>query len=147
MGKCQIIAGRLDLVLWGTMSTLAAVLCTASLQGAGREVAITIDDLPRGLGGGKAAWEAETARVLGGKEYVTLAGDDDWSPESGTWEAALEELDRSHAALHEAIGKFPDERLREKVAGKEFSFYGLLLGVVQHNVYHAGQIGLLRKAQ
>jgi len=92
-----------------------------------------------------AAWEAEIARVLGGKEHVTLAGEDDWPPQSGTWAGALEELDQSHAALIEAIGRFPDERLREKVPGRDFSFWGLLLGVVQHNVYHAGQIGLLRK--
>lgn len=44
------------------MRILAAVLFAASLQGAGREVAITIDDLPRGLdGGGKAI---ETVRTM-----------------------------------------------------------------------------------
>jgi hypothetical protein len=93
------------------------------------------------------AWEGEAARVLNGNGYVSLQGEDDWPPVgSVTWEATLEDLDRSHAALIEAVGRFPDERLRERVGEREFSFYGLLHGVAQHNIYHAGQIGLLRKA-
>ena len=39
-----------------------------------------------------------------------------------------------------------DERLNESAGGREFSFYFLLHGVVQHNLYHAGQIALLKKA-
>lgn len=98
-----------------------------------------------------AIWEAEVARVLDGKEYVTLQGEDEWplvkATSEAAWKAAMGESDRAHAALREAIGRFPDERLSEKVSQREFSFYGLLHGVVQHNSYHAGQIGLLRKAQ
>jgi uncharacterized damage-inducible protein DinB len=93
-----------------------------------------------------AAWDAESAAALNGKEYVTLEGESDWPPPRGTWEAALESLDRAHAALMAAVANFPEERLRERVSGKEFSFYGLLHGLSQHHAYHSGQIAMLKKA-
>ncbi len=34
----------------------------------------------------------------------------------------------------------------DNLPGMEFNMYWLLMGVVQHNVYHAGQIGLLKKS-
>ena len=50
----------------------------------------------------------------------------------------------------DAVAAFPDERLNEKVPGKAnepdwYNFYFMLHGVVQHELYHAGQIALLKK--
>jgi hypothetical protein len=42
----------------------------------------------------------------------------------------------------------PDKKLWEQVPGKEgahYTFYYMLHGVVQHELYHAGQIALLKK--
>jgi uncharacterized damage-inducible protein DinB len=41
----------------------------------------------------------------------------------------------------------PDEQLAELTGeGGKYNFYFLLHGVVQHNLYHAGQIALLKRA-
>jgi uncharacterized damage-inducible protein DinB len=43
----------------------------------------------------------------------------------------------------------PDSRLYEMVPGKQgahYTNYYMLHGVVQHELYHAGQIALLKKA-
>jgi hypothetical protein len=43
----------------------------------------------------------------------------------------------------------PDSRLAERVPGKEpdyYTLYYMLHGIVQHELYHAGQIALLKKA-
>ena len=97
-----------------------------------------------------AAWEKEAAQVLNGKDYVTLQGAEDWPPVTGSseeaWRGALAELHAAHSALVEAVRKLTDEDLEKPVPGSEFSFYILLHGVVHHNLYHGGQIGLLRKA-
>jgi hypothetical protein len=97
-----------------------------------------------------AAWENETAQVLNGKSYVTLEGCDDWPPvttvSEQAWQGALAALQSAQTTLVEAIRKISDEDLEKLVPGREFSFYILLHGVVHHNLYHAGQIGLLRKA-
>jgi hypothetical protein len=40
----------------------------------------------------------------------------------------------------------PEEKLNESAGGAEYHFYFLLHGVVQHNLYHAGQIAILKRA-
>ncbi len=70
----------------------------------------------------------------------------DYSEDS--WKLTIRELVRSHHELITAVAAFPDERLNEKVPGKEgdhHNFYYMLHGVTQHELYHAGQIALLKK--
>jgi uncharacterized damage-inducible protein DinB len=55
-------------------------------------------------------------------------------------------MDSSQEALLGAVAELQEDKLWENVEGQEFSYYWLLHGVVQHSVYHAGQVGLLRKA-
>ena len=42
---------------------------------------------------------------------------------------------------------FDPRRLDDTVQGKNYSFYVMAHGVVQHDLYHAGQIALLKKAR
>jgi uncharacterized damage-inducible protein DinB len=96
------------------------------------------------------AWERETAAVLTGKDYVTLAGAEDWPPVTDSseeaWKAALASLETTHQTLVDEVRKLSDESLETQVPGREFTFYVLLHGVIQHNLYHGGQIALLKKA-
>ena len=62
------------------------------------------------------------------------------------WENALAELERGHRQLRQSISALSDDRLGNIVPGKEDSVYVLLHGIVQHDLYHAGQIALLKKA-
>jgi hypothetical protein len=55
---------------------------------------------------------------------------------------------RVHEELVAAVAVLPDSRLDEVVPGKQgahYTFYYMLHGVVQHELYHAGQIALLKK--
>jgi hypothetical protein len=55
---------------------------------------------------------------------------------------------RVHEELVAAVAALADSRLDEIVPGKEgayYTFYYMLHGVVQHELYHAGQIALLKK--
>ena len=96
------------------------------------------------------AWERESLAVAGGKAFEMLTGDADWPPVRETtaeaWRRALERLEATTRQLVAAIREMSDERLNESAGGREFSFYFLLHGVAQHNLYHAGQIALLKKA-
>jgi uncharacterized damage-inducible protein DinB len=85
--------------------------------------------------------EGDEAKVEDGEGLFTVT---DTSAEA--WQAALERLRQSNTALRETIAKLDDEKLREKAAGQEYSIYFLLHGVIQHDLYHAGQIALLKKA-
>jgi len=97
-----------------------------------------------------AAWQTEAARVLEGKSYESLAGDADWPPVIDTsetaWTGALGELENAQKALTDATANLTDEQLDQKVPGRDFTLYILLTGVVHHNLYHAGQIAILKKA-
>lgn len=64
------------------------------------------------------------------------------------WHDTLEYARRTHQELIEAVKKFPAASLAKQVPGKRgahYTFYYLLHGVVQHELYHAGQIALLKK--
>ena len=94
-----------------------------------------------------AAWEAAATRTLGGAAHVDLPPEQDWPPERESFDAEREHLEKTHRELEAAVQAFPDDRLNEKVNGdRGYSYYFLLHGVIQHNLYHAGQIAILKKA-
>jgi uncharacterized damage-inducible protein DinB len=62
------------------------------------------------------------------------------------WSAAREELRQTNSALREAISALQDSDLERMIERAPYSAYFLLHGVVQHDLYHAGQIALLKKA-
>lgn len=85
------------------------------------------------------------ARDLSGAALPTLPWEGDWPKPGANWEEAQERLKHSTDELESAMRKLPHAKLLETVPGREYSVYCLLHGVVQHNLYHAGQIALLKK--
>lgn len=96
-----------------------------------------------------AAWQAMALFAVEGGEYESMSGDADWPPVTDTsaeaWVADLAAITEINAKLVAVVRSFPEARLDELVAGQRFNFYFLLQGIVQHNVYHAGQIVLLKR--
>jgi uncharacterized damage-inducible protein DinB len=70
---------------------------------------------------------------------------DDWPKLAGSWETALSDLRTATDELAAAIEAFPTARLEDTVPGRKYPFAHLIHGVVQHNLYHAGQIAILKK--
>jgi hypothetical protein len=62
------------------------------------------------------------------------------------WQSATDHMFRTAGDLAEAIEKFADERLKDIVPGRPYDLYYLLHGIVQHSLYHAGQIAVVKKA-
>lgn len=69
------------------------------------------------------------------------------------WAAWLDALDAAHEEISAQIKQLTDADLdgiigdeRDRALGSGISRYVMLHGLVQHHVYHAGQISLLRKA-
>jgi len=63
-----------------------------------------------------------------------------------SWASLVEELDNAHSHLSDAIARLPVNDLDKIVAGRKYTTYVMLHGVIQHNLYHAGQIAILKKA-
>jgi hypothetical protein len=50
-----------------------------------------------------------------------------------------------HEKLVEAVGAFANSDLGKKPSGSQFTFRELAIGVAAHDLYHAGQIQLLKR--
>ena len=96
------------------------------------------------------AWQDVARRRLAGEVVNDLPPQLDWPPVPDTsdtaWLQEVENLTQSKQQLREAISQLGDQRLDDQIPGKDYSVYVLLHGVVQHNLYHAGQIAVLKKS-
>ena len=102
------------------------------------------------------AWLNEVRRRLDGGRHREPA-EGDWPPVSTTtpeaWKQALSSLRRAHADLAQTLSATDDAGLGRQVtggqvdaAGKPVSLYQTVIGILQHDTYHAGQIAVLKKA-
>jgi hypothetical protein len=64
-----------------------------------------------------------------------------------TWREFVILLDNEHRALRDAIAAFPAQQLYEFPKGGKVRYISLLHGIAMHDVYHAGQIQLLKRLQ
>jgi uncharacterized damage-inducible protein DinB len=96
------------------------------------------------------AWDDAACRRLGGAK-AQLKGTANFplvpKPTQPRWDAAVTHAKHTHDVLVKTVAALPESRLRERVPGKKYDFYFLLHGVAQHELYHAGQIAILKKAQ
>lgn len=60
-------------------------------------------------------------------------------------ETLLMELSLSHDELLNVLKNKTDDFLNEIVPGAEYTYYTLLHGIIHHDLYHTGQIAILRK--
>ncbi len=98
-----------------------------------------------------AVWEDVGRRRLDGdRAAIEISSPEDWPPADDisetAWEQSKAALDRGHEALREAVSRIPEERLDEPILEGMSSVYVTVHGVIQHDLYHAGQIAMLKKA-
>lgn len=98
-----------------------------------------------------AAWDDVVLRRAGGT-VVKLSDEQNFPPvkdaSEAAWRKTVEGMKQTHDALVKVVAAFPDSRLEEQVPGKKekhHTFYYMFAGIVQHELYHAGQIALLKK--
>ena len=53
----------------------------------------------------------------------------------------------THRDLLKTVAGLPDSRLRERVPGKPYDVGFMLKASPQHELYHAGQIAILKKTR
>ena len=103
-----------------------------------------------------AAWKGEARRRLQGSEPGEPV-ERDWPPVGETTEAAWAEARRTlgdaHEALERVVRAMSPAELEAVVgaqpggaAGAGRSRHATVLGIVQHDAYHGGQIALLKRA-
>ncbi|HZU23501.1 MAG TPA: DinB family protein [Terriglobales bacterium] len=154
--ECKAIADQLRRALGGEAwhgPSLREIMSGISAGQAGK----------RPIAGAHSIWElllhietwmaeplATLTRGVPMRDLVGLAVEVDWPPVGAEtedrWKAAQERAFSTGEKLARAIEGFGDERLGETVPGRDHAYYILLHGVVQHTLYHGGQIALLKRA-
>jgi uncharacterized damage-inducible protein DinB len=95
-----------------------------------------------------AVWDDIVRRRMSGEEIENPPPALDWPAQvngDSAWRRACERLAEGNAALRQQITAFDEARLNEEVPGQAYSFYRMLAGTVEHALYHAGQIAVLRR--
>jgi uncharacterized damage-inducible protein DinB len=98
-----------------------------------------------------AVWDdAACRRIAGEKWQPTGTANFPLAPErvtSAAWRKTVADAKRTHDRLVKKVAALSESRLRDRVPGKRYDFCHMLHGVAQHELYHAGQIAILKKAQ
>lgn len=83
-------------------------------------------------------------------DATDLSPEEDWptvdAPTAANWTAALNVLRSLNEQLRAAVRRFNQDALDHLMGNRKYTAYAQFIGVSQHDLYHAGQIVLLRRA-
>jgi len=92
-----------------------------------------------------ATMDLVTYRLAGNPKELT--SEEDWRDVTQLpWADAVEEMENAESRLSDAVARLSVDDLDRIVAGRDYTTYVMVHGVIQHNLYHAGQIAILKKA-
>ncbi len=100
-----------------------------------------------------AYWKyAVRRRILGEKRGSFPLKGSNWFKRDNVlseraWREDVRLLDEMHASMRLAIATLDDRDLRRKSHGSKHRLATLIYGIASHDVYHAGQIQLIKRLQ
>lgn len=96
-----------------------------------------------------ATWENAVRLWVKGEKHE-VSKEEDWRAVKDTsetaWKKTLQNLENGHKELRKTISGLSDADLDKILKQPKPSVYQLLHGVIQHDLYHAGQMAILKKA-
>jgi uncharacterized damage-inducible protein DinB len=94
------------------------------------------------------AWLRACRRRLEG-DRAQLTDAEDWpavtDADERSWEQIRQSIKKAAGDLASAISRLDDSRLDQPIIEGMSSVYVTLHGVIQHSLYHAGQIAILKR--
>jgi uncharacterized damage-inducible protein DinB len=95
------------------------------------------------------SWRIFAIQKVNGNEKYEIIGDKDFGKfgkiDKFELETLLMEMSLSHDELLSVLMDKTDDFLMENVPGTEYDYYTLLHGIIHHDLYHTGQIAVLKK--
>lgn len=95
------------------------------------------------------AWKRAVTHWLEGRECNVKDDENFPRPEQGDeaeWQHVLNEIRVAQAELLAVVSRLPNDKLYESPPGRQTVYSDYLFGIVHHDLYHAGQIMLLKRA-
>ena len=68
------------------------------------------------------------------------------APSPSAWRQTVEQIGSAYDALATHLEWMKPEDLERTVPGRDYTVETMVRGVIEHGVYHAGQIAILKKA-
>ena len=97
------------------------------------------------------AWRIFAIKRIEGDKFYEVSQKENWKTfeihDDASWEEIKTDLAESQQALVHVLHSVKDELLDEEVNGKAYDYYTLIHGVIQHDLYHLGEIALLAREQ
>ncbi len=93
------------------------------------------------------AWRIFVVKKLEGDTEYKVSDEVNF-PKPSNWEVAIQNLNESQAKSVGAIQQFDSSLLHYPVPNSSYgyTFFTLLHGIIHHDVYHIGQIALIKKS-
>ncbi|HBH24118.1 MAG TPA: DinB family protein [Cytophagales bacterium] len=95
------------------------------------------------------AWRQFAIKRLQGDMSFELSESNNWGKvgeqTETQWYYIQNQLESTQEKLCELLDDVEDQHLNDQVHNKGYDFYTLLHGIIQHDIYHIGQIILLKK--
>jgi uncharacterized damage-inducible protein DinB len=83
-------------------------------------------------------------------DAAPLTAEEDWpavpAPTEEQWRAAVATVRAVNVEARGEIARFASDRLDEPLGGAPYTAWAQFVGLTQHDLYHAGQIALLKRA-
>jgi uncharacterized damage-inducible protein DinB len=98
-----------------------------------------------------AYWKFAVWRKISGSASAKFPYEgSDWvesetGPDEKTWKKDLQLLRQYHIRLHETVEALDPGQLYQKPAGSKSYLADLIVGIAAHDLYHAGQVQLLKR--
>jgi uncharacterized damage-inducible protein DinB len=90
------------------------------------------------------SWRAFVIKRLRGDATYELTEADNF-PDETDWASAFQKLEQSQTELINAMDAASNALVNEPVANRKYDFFVLLHGIIHHDIYHIGQIQLIKK--
>lgn len=92
-------------------------------------------------------WIDRVNDVLKGEEHPPMGDPEDWKPvegDSSAWDSIEEDIIGAYERLRDTIQETNEGKIRDRLPDTNFTYSWMLFGLVHHNLYHAGQIAIMK---
>ena len=87
-------------------------------------------------------WNERVRKTCEGTAMPRWEAEKEWAEPPIPWNERVARWNQSSDGLEERIRNFPVEDLGKQVPGRDYPYETLLPGIVQHTIYHSGQIAM-----
>jgi uncharacterized damage-inducible protein DinB len=88
-------------------------------------------------------WNERVCNTSSNNPMPRWQAEEEWAEPPIPWNELLARWNQSRDLLEDKIRKFPVEDLAKQVSGRSYAYETMLHGIVQHAIYHSGQIAMV----